>query len=197
MQQRMGEFLFKFRSYTPIPLVIIAFLGSNPTPNKIILGTTIVLVGELIRIWSAGYLGGSGRARRIGGEFLVTQGPYSYTRNPLYLGNLLLSVGLLISFWAFMPYLMLILLGLFCFQYYSIIKAEEEVLQKKFGKEYISYKSSVSVFFPKLKRYRGKNITFNLSRALRSERSTFQTLGVLYIVLIFRYFFFNSKLPLF
>lgn len=193
----MGEVLFRFRSYTPVPLVLVAFLGSSPTVGKLILGSTIVLIGETIRIWSGGYLGGSLRTRRVGGEFLVRSGPYSYTRNPLYLGNLLLSVGMAICFWAFMPYLMVILLLFFFFQYYSIMKVEEEFLEEKFGEEYIGYRKSVPAFFPKRKRRQKNDMKFSLSRALRAERATFQNLGALYLLLLFRYFFLKSRLPLF
>lgn len=196
MHKRVGEVLFKFRSYTPIPLVIIAFLGSNPTFCKIIFGSVIALIGEIIRIWSMGYLGGSSRTRTVGGEFLVMSGPYAYTRNPLYLGNLLLSVGLLICFWAFMPYLISILLLLFFIQYYAIIRVEEEFLEKKFSEAYLSYKNRVPAFFPRLKRYRGQGPKFHLLRALKSERPTFQTVGILCLLLLLRCLFLDSKLPL-
>ncbi len=197
MHRRVGELLFKFRSYTPIPLVLIAFLGSNPTIYKIILGSAIASIGEILRIWSNGYLGGSSRTREVGGECLATCGPYSYIRNPIYLGNLLLSCGLLICFWSFMPYLMFILLLLFFVQYYSIVRSEEEFLERKFGKEYIRYRESVPSFFPRWKRYGSTGGKFSLSRTLKSERSTFQTIGVLYLLIVLRCFFLESKLPLF
>lgn len=197
MRERLGEVLFRLRSYTPIPLIFIAFLSSDPTIGKVILGSAIVFVGESIRVWSAGYVGGSSRTREVGGDELVTQGPYAYTRNPLYSGNLLLSVGMLICFWGFMPYLVLILLPLFFLQYYLIIRSEEEYLQKRFGAEYTSYRKSVPAFFPQLRRYGGNGASFDLSKGIRSERSTFGTLTVLYVLLIVRCVFLNSTLPLF
>jgi len=197
LPERLGEVLFRLRSYTPIPLIVIAFLSSDPTIGKIILGSAIVFIGESIRVWSAGYVGGSSRTREVGGDELVTQGPYAYTRNPLYSGNLLLSVGMLICFWGFMPYLVLILLPLFFLQYYSIIRTEEEYLQKRFGAAYTSYKKSVPAFFPQLKGYAGNSASFDLSKGIRSERSTFGTLTVLYVLLIVRCLFLNSTLPLF
>lgn len=197
MYRRAGKVLFKWRSYTPVPLVLIALLGSNPALSRVIIGSLIVSIGEILRIWSGGYLGGSLRTRKIGGEVLVKSGPYSYTRNPLYLGNLLLSVGMAICFWALMPYLMVILLLFFFFQYHSIIKAEEEYLATKFGEDYVLYRDSVPAFFPRLRRKERNNGDFSFSRALRTERATFQNIGALYLLLAVRCFFLDSKLPLF
>jgi protein-S-isoprenylcysteine O-methyltransferase Ste14 len=197
LYRRAGQVLFRWRSYTPVPLVLIAFLGSNATIHRVIIGSLIISVGETIRIWSGGYLGGSLRTRKIGGEVLVKSGPYSYTRNPLYLGNLLLSVGMAICFWALMPYLMVILLLFFFFQYYSIVKAEEEFLATKFGEEYVLYRNSVPAFLPRLRRTEGNDGDFNFSRALKSERATFQNIGALYLLLGVRCFVLDSKLPLF
>ena len=73
---------------------------------------------------------------------LQTTGIYSFTRNPMYLGLLLLYGGIAIlkgNWWTIIlaPLLTLVV------QAY-IIKKEEQYLQKAFGEEYTAYKKSVS-----------------------------------------------------
>lgn len=196
MLRRLGAILFRFRSYTPIPLVVIALLASRPTVYKVALGCLFIAAGETIRIWAAGYLGGSGRTRTVGGDVLITSGPFSFTRNPLYLGNLFLSLGFLICLWPFMPYSVFILVGLFVLQYWPIVEAEEQYLNKAFGREYRRYRRSVSSFFPAFQRYDGVRTEYDLGRAMRAERPTFQTIGGLFLLLILRWFVFSSILPL-
>ncbi len=196
MLKRLGAILFRFRSYTPIPLIVIAFLASRPTVHTIALGCLLIAAGEAIRIWAAGYLGGSGRTRTVGADVLITSGPFSLTRNPLYLGNLFLSLGFLICLWPFMPYSIFILIGLFVLQYWPIVEAEEQCLEKTFGQEYRRYRRFVPAFFPVLRRYDGARDEYDVRRALRAERPTFQTIGGLFVLLVLRWFFFNSTLPL-
>lgn len=61
---------------------------AEPTPTSIALGLIPVALGEAVRFWAAGYL--------LKSVELVTAGPYRYTRNPLYLGRLLIFSGLCI-----------------------------------------------------------------------------------------------------
>ncbi len=76
---------------------------------------------------------------------IVTEGPYRYTRNPLYLGLTLLYVGvtfLVNAFWA-----MLLLPVVLVVMVYGVIKREEQYLEQKFGEQYLSYKARVRRWF--------------------------------------------------
>ena len=72
---------------------------------------------------------------------IVTYGPYSITRNPIYLAACSLPIGLglffntIWAFFAFIPCLFIV--------YFTAIKKEEKYLQEKFGQEYLDYKSKV------------------------------------------------------
>ena len=103
---------------------MLAFM--KPTLSSIVAGFLIALTGELIRIWSVSFAGSETRTTSgVGGTYLVTQGPYSVVRNPLYIGNILLYVGIGIMSMSLFPYLQLFALCFFIFQYYCIILAEE------------------------------------------------------------------------
>ena len=90
------QFFFKYRSYTPIPLVLVLLYFSNPFQPAIYFGIGLLAVGESIRIWAVRYAGGRTRTRKVGAPKLVTSGPFAYVRNPLYLGNMLMYLGIVL-----------------------------------------------------------------------------------------------------
>ena len=72
---------------------------------------------------------------------IVTGGVYGISRNPIYLGMILIYLGIsfsLNSFW-FLPPLVLVLF----LMYYGVILREEMYLECKFGGEYLNYKNRV------------------------------------------------------
>lgn len=69
---------------------------------------------------------------------LVLRGPYRYTRNPMYLGMLLVSAGITLAANALWPLLFLpIVIGVIN---RKVILREEKYLSRKFGGEYEVYK---------------------------------------------------------
>ena len=130
-------------------LVAALVVLSRPTPRSVNLGLAFVAVGEAIRIWAAGHLQKTLE--------LVTSGPYRYTRNPLYLGRLLIFVGLCIM--ARMPYLAnLAVLALGClvfFAYYLPRKerVEPKRLEDMHGEPFREYFRAVPGIFPALRPY--------------------------------------------
>jgi protein-S-isoprenylcysteine O-methyltransferase Ste14 len=149
---------------------------AKPTVWSLIIGFLIASVGELIRFWGVGYAGGETRTTGpVGGSKLVTNGPYAYVRNPLYLGNMLIYCGFGIMSMALFPYFQIVGLIYFFVQYYLIVTLEEEYLSKAFVDEYSRYFKSVPRFIPRLKRYEfASSFKFDFKEALRSERRTLQ-----------------------
>ncbi|HOX33028.1 MAG TPA: isoprenylcysteine carboxylmethyltransferase family protein [Spirochaetales bacterium] len=84
-----------------------------------------------------------------GGGRLVREGPYAKIRHPQYAGFLVLSLGLLLE-WANLP--MLLLFPLICVLYFKLARREEAEMAERFGGEWIDYKESTGMFFPKLGR---------------------------------------------
>lgn len=76
---------------------------------------------------------------------IVTEGPYRYTRNPLYMGMALMYAG--ITFLANALWAILLLPVVLVVMVYGVIKREEQYLERKFGEQYLSYKARVRRWF--------------------------------------------------
>lgn len=74
---------------------------------------------------------------------LVTNGPFSFSRNPIYVGFLLIYFGFAI---ALLSPLLVLRIPLLIY-FYKSAKEEEKILEKKFGEKYLSYKKTVPRFF--------------------------------------------------
>ena len=124
----------------------------------------------------------------VGGTFLIISGPFAYVRNPLYVGNILIYLGLGIMSFALFPYLQIVAILFFLFQYYFIVKEEEKYLKEKFQEEYKNYCENVPPFFPRLTPYKNKNVTqppFSAAAGLRSETRSLQAfLGISLLLVI-------------
>ena len=111
-----------------------------------ILGVILVIIGIVVNsvaIMNLGYKYSDDTTENI--NKLVKTGIYAYTRNPMYLGQAIIVVGLFIVF----PFtILLIPVFLFVFALYSRAKTEEKELYEKFGGEYIQYMAEVSFFIP-------------------------------------------------
>lgn len=72
---------------------------------------------------------------------IISDGIYSYSRNPIYMAMILIYLGITLIFNAiwFLPFLVLVLIAM----QYGVILREERYLEKKFGAEYLDYKKKV------------------------------------------------------
>ncbi|MXY99327.1 isoprenylcysteine carboxylmethyltransferase family protein [Candidatus Poribacteria bacterium] len=172
ISSKIGNLFFKIRSFTPIPFIVALLYFAKPAQYTIFVGTVFIAIGEFLRVWAVGYAGASTRARTLGAaRDLVTTGPYSYVRNPLYLGNFLLSLGVcLLSnvYWL----VAVLIVGYFC-QYLPIIALEEAYLLESCGSLYQRYREQVPRFVPKFRPYpEPSDHDFSFARALKSEKRT-------------------------
>ncbi len=185
--KKIGEFFFRWRSYTPIPLLLAALLLARPTWRSLVLGYALLVGGELLRISAVGFASGATRTLQAGVGRLITGGPYAYTRNPLYLGNFLISLGLCLAAWAWMPWMLFVFVAAFSLQYGFIVHLEEATLAEKLGGEYQDYLKQVPRwgvrFTPYQPQYPEKG---DFRRGLRSERRTLQSIAIVTVLLILR-----------
>jgi len=161
LQIKIGIKLYRYRSFTPILVIFTVLLFSRPGSffNKYLqkelldyTGFAFAITGQVIRIITLGFTKKktSGRGRVIKAFSLNTDGLYSFTRNPLYLGNLFITIGLTIIYNSLFCYVVVI--SFWVFQYWHIIIAEEDFLKKKFGQLYSNYSLKVPRLFPKISR---------------------------------------------
>lgn len=181
----IGEKLFKWRDYTPIPLIVLVLFVAEPGPRSATIGTLLAVFGELIRIYSVAFIGSVSRTRNtatVGGG-LISRGPFSYVRNPLYVGNFLITVG--VATFSGVTWIVLLTIVLFAFQYYCIVKHEERLLIQKFGREYEEYMETVPAWIPaRLPSLETLEWPETFSPALRSERRTLAAIGVMLLALM-------------
>ncbi len=184
---KLGELLFKSRGYTPIPFLLFALIFANPERVLIIIGIGMILLGEFMRLWGVSYAGAVTRTREAGAPELVSNGPFAYVRNPLYIGNILIYTGSVVLSGTWFPYLAVLVFLFFSIQYIFIILHEEKKLEDLFKQSYIEYKKFVPRFIPKFIPYKNKsNIIPQVKKAFRSERSTFIAMGIFLLLFVLR-----------
>ena len=186
---KIANFLFKYRSYTPIPLALYILINSNFQIQNLIIGLTLIFIGELLRIWAVSYAGGITRTTKVGAPSLCTTGPYSYTRNPLYIGNMIIYTGVVYVAGSYNILSMLIITWtFFIIQYYLIIKLEQNRLIEIFGKEYKAYMDNVPILFPRLSPWinKDKYVPMKLLNTIKTEKRTLQNIILLIIVIYFK-----------
>ena len=182
----LGRVLFKFRSVTPLPVLsLLAWLlwrsRAVPGPGGAqlddlldVAGLTLCIFGQALRFYVTGWAidGTSGQTDRLEAVVLNTRGPYAWVRNPLYVGNFFLVLGLLCV--ANDPFVTAIGLGFFCWQYFFIIRAEEDFLRGRFAHAFEDYCVKVPRWIPRLTpAFTGSLRTgaFDWRRALKKEHN--------------------------
>jgi len=192
--ESIGNWLFRWRSYLPL-LVIGIFLlamreyeypGHSEKLDELweIFCLVVSFLGLGIRIFTIGYTpkGTSGRnTKKQAANVLNKTGIYSVVRNPLYLGNFFMGLGL--ALFAYLWWLTLIYILIFWLYYERIIFAEEAYLRKKFGDEYLNWADVTPVFIPKFSNYKKPNLPFSLRHVLRREYSGFFAVIVVLFIL--------------
>ena len=187
----IGNFFFKYRSYTPIPLALYIIYNSNPYLQYVIIGIVLIVVGELLRIWAVSYAGGITRTTKVGAPELCTSGPYGYTRNPLYIGNMIIYTGVVFIAGSIDIISMLLITWIFfVLQYYMIINLEEKTLLSIFGNEYNKYIKNVPKLFPRLRIWKNKDkyIPMSLIKTIKTEKRTLQNIILLITIIYIRYY---------
>jgi hypothetical protein len=134
----------------------------------------VALLGQSLRVLVIGlvYITRGGQNRQVWANSLVDTGMFAHSRNPLYLANLLLFLGLAIvhNGWA----MYLIVLPFFVFAYVCIVAAEEQFLYGKFGDEYDDYSRRVPRWLPSLRGLSGtlRSTRFDWMKVFRKEYGT-------------------------
>jgi len=189
--EKISKTVFKYRSYTPIPFLIVMLIFQQTTLQSLIIGFVVALTGEAFRLWGVSYAGSETRTTGdVGGTYLVISGAFGHVRNPLYLGNILLYLGIGIMSNALFPYLQIVALVFFYIQYRLIIIAEEKYLKSAFGKSYEKYYNSVPRLIPRPTKYVDKSVPqppLNVKAGLRSEKRSLQAFTIITAILIIQY----------
>ncbi len=134
----------------------------------------ITIYGQVIRGATIGlaYIVRGGKDKKVYADDLVTEGIFNHCRNPLYVGNILmlLGVGILSNSLIYVG----VIIPLFLLIYQAIVLAEENFLRKKFGIQFDEYCSHVSRWWISFKGIGKtfKSMKFNLNRWILKEYNT-------------------------
>jgi len=123
---------------------VLYFWLAQPTWHFLALGAILIVPGLLIRALASGHVRKN--------EALATAGPYAYTRNPLYLGSLLIGIGFAVA--ARSMWVGVALVVMFFAIYLPVIRDEEAFLRQKFP-EFENYARRVPRMFPSIVRSSG------------------------------------------
>ena len=172
---RLGKFLFRFRSFTPLPLILLAFLlfrPLSPSPLWTWAGLAVALLGEGVRAASVGFAGSgtSGRESFLKADSLNTTGLYSLSRNPQYWGNGLIFSGLLVVFAN--PSALALIVVFLSLQYHFIVLAEESYLLETHGRPYAVYCGRVSRWLPRFSLWKRPAGRFDARKVLFKENDS-------------------------
>jgi protein-S-isoprenylcysteine O-methyltransferase Ste14 len=192
--ERTGNWLFRWRSYLPL-LLIGLFLPAlryyeHPGHSQRLdhaLEAVCLMVSFLglgIRAVTIGHTpkGTSGRnTKKQVAERLNTTGIYSVVRNPLYLGNFFMWLG--IALFLHDVWLTVVYVLLFWLYYERIIFAEEAYLRNKFGDEYLEWADRTPAFIPTFSQYRKPELPMSVRNVLRREYNGF--FAVIVVLFVF------------
>jgi protein-S-isoprenylcysteine O-methyltransferase Ste14 len=135
-------------------LFTVAYLWlARPTPTSLLAGGVVLIPGLLLRALASGHVQKD--------KQLTTSGPYAYTRNPLYLGSLLLAVGFAIA--ARNWWIVTCMVVMFAAIYIPVIAGEERYLRRAFS-DYEDYARHVPRLFPRLTRYGDQRSAYSSER---------------------------------
>jgi protein-S-isoprenylcysteine O-methyltransferase Ste14 len=150
-------------------LAIVYLWLAKPEVRSLAFGTLFIITGLVIRGVASGHLQKN--------EQLATTGPYAFTRNPLYLGSLVMAVGFAIA--AKSLWIVLILATAFIAIYLPVIRAEESYLTQRFP-EFADYVRRVPRFAPRLRRvdYRGGSFSWDLYWKHREYNATLGSIAI-------------------
>jgi len=159
--------------------IVVLVLLARPRPAEVAIGFVIASLGEAVRFWAAGHL--------LKTKELITSGPYRYTRNPLYLGRLLILTGLCVM--ARLPYfanLILLAAGYAVFFFYYMPRKERVEparLRAVHGEAYDRYFKAVPALLPTFRPYaNASNLGWSSDRMIRN-REAWMVVGIVAITL--------------
>jgi len=173
----LSQLVFQYRRFISTGSMILGIMfmeifGDRTGWLSWSIGLGLVMLGLTYRVRAAAYLLGRHVVTRIEAESLCVAGPFARVRNPLYIGNFIIGLGVALALNQWYCYL--IFAFEFSLMYAFIIPYEEKFLKAKFGLAYEKYRAAVKRFLPRLKPYRKScDVRPDFRAAMRGERIHF------------------------
>lgn len=149
----MNALVFKYRGllWGFFAVAVLVFPVSF-SPLRMALAVPLLILGQALRFWAAGIIP-KYRTLTLDAPVLVTWGPYSIVRNPLYLGNAVMGCGWSVMVgWLWLAAFAVVFCGIYSL---VIIPYEEQFLLEKFGDEYLDYMGKTQALVPSFSHFTG------------------------------------------
>ncbi len=173
------------RIRVPLGFAFAIFFLWMARPSLLFIALSLLLVvpGVCLRAYASGYV-------KKNAELTMT-GPYAYTRNPLYLGSMLIAFGFALA--SRSPWIAIALAALFAVIYVPVISGEEQFLRAKFP-EFDAYASRVPRLLPRIGRPAPQDGGGGFSAALYQKHREYNALigaVAIYAALVLRLYLFR------
>jgi protein-S-isoprenylcysteine O-methyltransferase Ste14 len=178
--ETIGNWFFRWRSYLPLLMLLLIPAGlahfDYPLGSHFldelweIFCLALSGLGLAVRVVTTGFGATGTSGRQIKEQVAATlnsTGMYSIVRNPLYLGNFMIVLGVVIFIRVW--WLALLYAAIFTLYYERIIFAEEMFLRRQFGREFVEWASKTPAFFPRFRQWKAPQLPFNWRKAVRRE----------------------------
>lgn len=153
-------------------LFVLVFLLARPGVLSLTLAAPLAVAGEAIRLWASGHIEKT--------RALATGGPYAHTRNPLYVGSVLLALAVGVA--SASPWSLAAVAAYFAAFYPAIVREEADFLRRSFGDAYATWAAEVPLFLPRLRPGGPRATRFAWARV--SANREWRTLAALPFVLL-------------
>jgi len=132
---RFNEIL---RQVIGLLLVAVCAQFARPDIGTVSIGLALAVVGQLFRIYAAGYI--------FKNKQLATTGPYALVRHPLYLGNFIILIGFTIA--SANLYVVAVVVVFFLVWYPAAIAYEDSKLENIFADEWREWSKNIRAIIP-------------------------------------------------
>jgi protein-S-isoprenylcysteine O-methyltransferase Ste14 len=123
---------------------------SEPFSLAMLGGIAIATTGVVLHIWSNVVLANGERQTRNGKPFLVSGGPFLYTRNPIYLAGFFLLIGCGLITQIRLPSDLIGICVIFALFHFLVTQREEPSLRNRIGAQYDEYCNQVPRWMPRI-----------------------------------------------
>ena len=171
-----ATFFARWRVRVGYLLAIVVLVLAHPMPKSIAIGGVVGLIGLWVRGLAAGHLHKQ--------ETLTVSGPYAHTRNPLYFGSAILTVGAAVAMNSWIA--AVLLLAYFAVFYSVVMRKEEGELRFHHGAAFEEYAKAVPLFFPRVTAAKlgfGVERTFSFAQ-YKKNREYRATIGFLLLLVL-------------
>jgi protein-S-isoprenylcysteine O-methyltransferase Ste14 len=140
-ESQVTRIIYKWRVRSGLLFALVALIFAKPNLYSLLAAFGLAIIGLALRTWACGNLKKE--------KELATSGPYRYMRNPLYLGNLILGMAIVIAARSWL--VLAFFLAYFLIFYPVLVKIERERMAELFPERYREYSAKVPLFFPSLR----------------------------------------------